>query len=58
MLRKFNKTAYLIKRKSKIGYSLNLIWDRLDWEPTVITTTLCSSTNGARLKDTQREKAL
>ena len=40
----------LIKRESKIGYPLNSIWDRLDLEPAVITTTLCSTANGESLK--------
>ena len=35
-----------IKRESKISYPWYSIWDRLDWEPAVITTTLCSTTNG------------
>ena len=30
----------LLIRKSKIGYPQNTIWDRLDWEPAVITATL------------------
>ena len=27
----------LTKRKSRIGYLYDSIWDRLDWEPAVIT---------------------
>ena len=36
----------LLKRKSKIGYPQDTIWDRLYWEPAVITATLCQSANG------------
>ena len=35
----------LLKRKSKIGYPKDKIWDRLDWEPAVTTATSCSSSN-------------
>ena len=28
------------------GYSYDSIWDRFDWEPTVITTALCATANG------------
>ena len=37
------------KRESKTGYPLDSIWDRLDWEPAGITTTLCSTTIGGVL---------
>ena len=40
----------LIKRKLKIGYPKNSIWDRLYGEPAVITTTLCSAANGENRK--------
>ena len=42
--------TYFIKQESKIGYPLDSIWYCLDWEPAVITTTLCSTTNGESLK--------
>ena len=35
-----------IKQESKTGYQWNSIWDRLDCESAVVTTTLCSTTNG------------
>ena len=39
-----------IKWKFKIGYPQDTIWDRLDWEPAVITAKLCLSTNGKYLQ--------
>ena len=39
----------LIKLELKTGYPYNSIWDRLDWESAVITTTLCSTANGESL---------
>ena len=41
---KFHKTG------SKIGYPYDSDWDYLDWEPAVITITLCSTTNRKNLK--------
>ena len=38
----------LIKRKSKIRYPYDTIWDRLNWEPAVIV--VCSSTNWKSLQ--------
>ena len=40
-----------IKRESIIGYQKGSIREHLDWEPAVITTTLCSTTNGESLMD-------
>ena len=39
-----------IKLKSKMGYPWDSIWDCLGWEPAVITTTICSTTNGESLR--------
>ena len=43
-------SEHKFNRKSKIGYPWDSIWDHLDWEPAVITTTLCSTANGKSLR--------
>ena len=44
------RNSNFIKRESKICYPYDSIWDRLDWELALITTTLCSTANGESLK--------
>ena len=39
----------VIKQELKIGYPYDSIWDCLDWEPAIISTTLCSAANGESL---------
>ena len=36
---------HFIKWESKIAHPLDSVWDDFDWEPPVITTTLCSTAN-------------